>query len=121
MNNAGAIVICSLLKSGEDLADRYDYIRNFYRKLAGGATVGFDNTVYVEEREAGDINYALGHIMRNERCFPNFAPPQPKRPPLSKQLSQMTLQGKGRIDLQEMHKIMDLYFQVRFLPRIKFQ
>ena len=45
------------------MADRYDYIQNLYRKLTGGLYVGFNNSVYLSEREAADRNFALGHYM----------------------------------------------------------
>lgn len=47
MINAGAIVTTSLIKKGEALADRYDFVLNEYKKLAGGAHVGFNNATFV--------------------------------------------------------------------------
>ena len=63
------------------MADRYDYIQNLYRKLTGGLYVGFNNSVYLSEREAADRNFALGHYMMGKGffclllfiCNPNFA------------------------------------------------
>lgn len=70
MINAGAIMVASLIRPELNLADRYDYIQNIYRKLTGGLYVGFDNSVYLSEREAADRNFALGHYMKENNCFP---------------------------------------------------
>lgn len=47
----------------------YTYIV-FYKGLAGGEYVGFNNAVFLSEREAADRNYALGFYMREHKCFP---------------------------------------------------
>lgn len=70
MINAGAIMVASLIRPELNLADRYDYIQNIYRKLTGGLYVGFNNSVYLSEREAADRNFALGHYMKENDCFP---------------------------------------------------
>lgn len=41
--NAGAIVNVSLLKNHMNIADRFDYITQEYRKLAGNGYLGFNN------------------------------------------------------------------------------
>lgn len=71
MINAGAICTCSLLQEGKRPADRYEYVRNFYKRMAGYEYVGFDNAVYLSERETADRNYALAHYMRENKCFPD--------------------------------------------------
>ena len=70
MINSGAIMVASLIRPELNLADRYDYIQNIYRKLTGGLYVGFNNSVYLSEREAADRNFALGHYMKENNCFP---------------------------------------------------
>ena len=57
MINAGAIMVSSLLKPELKLADRYDFIQNIYKKLAGGLYVGFNNAIYLSEREAADRKF----------------------------------------------------------------
>lgn len=41
--------------------------------MAGGAPLGFNNAVFLSEREAADRNYALGFYMREHKCFPEKA------------------------------------------------
>ena len=47
-------MVSSLIKPELNLADRYDFINRIYRKLAGGLYVGFNNAIYLSEREAAD-------------------------------------------------------------------
>jgi len=70
MINAGAIIVTSLLKKGWAMADRYDFALNEYKKLAGGGYVGFNNAVFLSERETADRNYALSYYMKENKCFP---------------------------------------------------
>ncbi|XP_046384449.1 glutaminase liver isoform, mitochondrial-like isoform X2 [Ischnura elegans] len=77
MINAGAILICSLLKTlvkpEMTLAEKFDFTMGYFKKLAGGEYVGFNNAVFLSEREAADRNYALGFYMREHKCFPERA------------------------------------------------
>ncbi|PIO58014.1 hypothetical protein TELCIR_20561, partial [Teladorsagia circumcincta] len=41
--NAGAIIVTSLIRNHLTMADRFDFVLNEYRKLAGGEHVGFNN------------------------------------------------------------------------------
>ena len=61
MINSGAIMVASLVKPDLKLADRYDFINNIYKRLSGGLYVGFNNAIYLSEREAADRNFALGN------------------------------------------------------------
>ncbi|XP_008200661.1 glutaminase liver isoform, mitochondrial isoform X1 [Tribolium castaneum] len=74
MINAGAILVCALLKTvaGPEmtLAEKFDYTLNYFVRLAGGEDLGFNNAVFLSEREAADRNYALGFYMREHKCFP---------------------------------------------------
>ncbi|XP_043261573.1 glutaminase kidney isoform, mitochondrial isoform X4 [Colletes gigas] len=75
MINAGAILVCSLLKSlikpEMTLAEKFDFAINYFKKLAGGENLGFNNAVFLSEREAADRNYALGFYMREHNCYPD--------------------------------------------------
>nr|XP_034186775.1 glutaminase liver isoform, mitochondrial isoform X5 [Osmia lignaria] len=75
MINAGAILVCSLLKSlikpEMTLAEKFDFTMNYFKRLAGGENLGFNNAVFLSEREAADRNYALGFYMREHDCYPD--------------------------------------------------
>lgn len=70
MINAGAIMCASLIKPTASLADRFDYVMNKWRDLAGGRRPGYDNTVYLSEKQTADRNFALAYFMRESRAFP---------------------------------------------------
>lgn len=75
MINAGAILICSLLKTlvkpEMGLAEKFDFTMNYFKRLAGEENLGFNNAVFLSEREAADRNYALGFYMREYNCYPD--------------------------------------------------
>ncbi|XP_026826632.1 glutaminase kidney isoform, mitochondrial isoform X2 [Ooceraea biroi] len=75
MINAGAILICSLLKTlvkpEMGLAEKFDFTMDYFKRLAGGENLGFNNAVFLSEREAADRNYALGFYMREHNCYPD--------------------------------------------------
>jgi glutaminase len=70
MINSGAIMSCALLHPGDDLADRFDYVAAAWRRLSGTDRVGFNNSVYLSERDTADRNFALGYFMRERGTFP---------------------------------------------------
>ncbi|XP_066258951.1 glutaminase kidney isoform, mitochondrial isoform X2 [Euwallacea similis] len=74
MINAGAIIICALLKTivrpEMSLAEKFDFTMNYFERLAGNEDLGFNNAVFLSERECADRNYALGFYMREHKCFP---------------------------------------------------
>jgi len=69
MVNAGAIMTCSLIRPDEDIADRFDLVSATWRRLAGGQRPGFNNAVYLSERQTADRNFALGYSMRESGAF----------------------------------------------------
>ena len=71
MINSGAIMSCSLLRSRDELADRFDHVAATWRRLSGSARVGFNNSVYLSERRTADRNFALGYFMRERGAFPD--------------------------------------------------
>ena len=71
MINSGAIMSCSLLRSRDELADRFDHVAATWRRLSGSARVGFNNSVYLSERRTADRNFALGYFMREQGAFPD--------------------------------------------------
>lgn len=70
MINAGAIMTSSLIKPGLPLADRFDHVMQVWRALCGGRKAGFDNAVFLSERETADRNFALAYFMRENGAFP---------------------------------------------------
>jgi glutaminase len=70
MINSGAIMSCSLIRPSLDIADRFDHVADTWRRLAGGRPVGFNNAVYLSERQTADRNFALGYFMREHNAFP---------------------------------------------------
>ncbi|KAK6167742.1 hypothetical protein SNE40_021703 [Patella caerulea] len=68
--NSGAIVLCSLLKQDFNLADRFDYTSQMFKRLAGNEHLSFNNSVFLSERETADRNFALGYYLREYKCFP---------------------------------------------------
>lgn len=77
MINAGAILSCSLLQTliRPDMspAEKFDFTLQCFKKMSGGENIGFNNAVFLSEREAADRNYALGFFMREHNCYPKKA------------------------------------------------
>ena len=69
MVNPGAIMTTSLIRPGDDIADRFDLVAATWRRLAGGVRPGFNNAVYLSERQTADRNFALGYSMRESGAF----------------------------------------------------
>jgi len=69
MVNAGAIMTTSLIRPEADIADRFDLVTATWRRLAGGRRTGFNNAVYLSERQTADRNFALGYSMRESGAF----------------------------------------------------
>lgn len=70
MINAGAIMCASLIQRHLPMADRYEYINDTWAKLCGNRPVGFNNSVYLSERQTADRNFALAYFMREKKAFP---------------------------------------------------
>ncbi|XP_076012056.1 glutaminase kidney isoform, mitochondrial isoform X3 [Genypterus blacodes] len=70
MVNAGAIVCASLIKHGASNAEKFDYVMNSLKMMAGNEYVGFSNATFQSERETGDRNFAIGYYMKEKKCFP---------------------------------------------------
>lgn len=70
MINAGAIMSGALIDKGSTPAERFDGVLNHWQEAAGGEKIGFNNAVYLSERQTGDRNFALGYFMREKKAFP---------------------------------------------------
>jgi len=74
MLNSGAILSCGLilelLEPKSTLAEKYDLLLRSMQKLAGEEFIGFNNAVFLSERETADRNFAMGYFMKENNCFP---------------------------------------------------
>lgn len=70
MINAGAIMCGALIKKGGVACDRFDYVMTRWKDAAGNLKIGFDNAVYLSERQTADRNFALGYFMKEKKAFP---------------------------------------------------
>lgn len=70
MVNSGAIMTCSLIEKDMNMADRFECIQNWWKRLAGGYKPGFDITTYLSEFQAGYSCKHLGYFMKSENLFP---------------------------------------------------
>lgn len=70
MINAGAIMVCSLLKPHVQMADRFDAVLDIWTRLSGNLPARFNNAVYLSEKDSADRNFALGYFMREKKAFP---------------------------------------------------
>nr|QFG73887.1 MAG: glutaminase [Megaviridae environmental sample] len=67
--NAGAIMACSLVKPNLPSVDRYEHIINKWKSIVGD-NVGFDNSVYLSEKNTAYRNNALANLMMENGIFP---------------------------------------------------
>jgi len=78
MVNSGAIMSASILlhmvKKEMNMAQKYDYVLDFFKRMAGGEYLGFNNSIFLSERDTADRNFALAYFLRENNCFP---PPSP--------------------------------------------
>ena len=70
MINSGAITICSMIRPQLEPWERYAYIRKYWQRAAGGRKIGFQNSVYMSERETGDKNKAIINLLMDNRVLP---------------------------------------------------
>uniref|UniRef100_A0A672H9K9 glutaminase n=1 Tax=Salarias fasciatus TaxID=181472 RepID=A0A672H9K9_SALFA len=54
-------------------AERFDFVMDFLKSMAGTEYVGFSNATFQSERETGDRNYAIGYYLKEKKCFPDNA------------------------------------------------
>ncbi|XP_066942099.1 glutaminase liver isoform, mitochondrial isoform X3 [Macrobrachium rosenbergii] len=72
--NAGSILVNGLLQSlvkpEMSSSEKFDFVQQYFKRLAGGEYVGFSNGTFLSEKENADRNYSLGYYMRENKCFP---------------------------------------------------
>ena len=74
MVNAGAILTISLLQRlvhpQMSMAEKFEYILDYFTRMSGGEPIGFNNSVFLAEREHADRNFALSYQLKEHGCFP---------------------------------------------------
>lgn len=73
MINAGALVVCSLIKPGLAVAERYVHVQNIISEMAAGEYTSFHNAVFQSERATSHRNFALAHLLKEKNCFSHGA------------------------------------------------
>ncbi|AHM60283.1 glutaminase [Flammeovirgaceae bacterium 311] len=68
MINAGAIMVCSLIKPGEPVDKRLKHVQDIWSRLCGNTPVRFDEEVF--ESDPSDRNMALSYYMQEKKAFP---------------------------------------------------
>lgn len=64
MINAGAIVVTSLIKEGE--STRFQRIIEFIRFVTDNPSIGYNEEVYLSEKETGSRNRAMAYLMSSK-------------------------------------------------------
>uniref|UniRef100_A0A8B9HDQ9 glutaminase n=1 Tax=Astyanax mexicanus TaxID=7994 RepID=A0A8B9HDQ9_ASTMX len=67
------LVFVSVIQPGTNKAEKFDYVMDFVKKMAGLEYVGFSNATFQSEKETGDRNYAIGYYLKEKKCFPHGA------------------------------------------------
>ena len=68
---SNSIFLLQELTKEMSLAEKFDYIMTYMKRIAGGEYLGFNNAVYLSERETADRNFAMGYFMKENKCFPS--------------------------------------------------
>lgn len=63
MINAGAITVYSLIRPKCTASERFMYTSERFADFAGGLKIGFDNSVFLAEKDSSDRNIALAYYM----------------------------------------------------------
>ena len=69
--NAGAIMTVSLLEPHIEPAEKFDSLIDTWTRLGGNLKkMGFNNGIYVSEKDSADRNWALAYFMKEHKAFP---------------------------------------------------
>ena len=74
--NSGAIMAVSLIKNEMRQSNRFDYIMNYWTKLAGNKKINFNNSIYLSEKDTADRNFCLGYMMQENNSFSHGKNPE---------------------------------------------
>jgi len=72
--DAGLIMTSAIVKQGEHVADRFDFIKSMWEKACGTATSSFSNSTYLSHREHANSAYCLAYLMKESNAFPKKSP-----------------------------------------------
>jgi len=74
MLNAGAIMSSALILQNilprEGVAEKYEFLLKYMTRMAGNEVIGFNNSVFLSERENANRNFAMAYYMQENKCFP---------------------------------------------------
>ena len=72
--NSGAIMSCAILlsivKPELPMSEKFDLVVEYFSKMSGEEGIGFNNSVFLSERDTADRNFALAYFMKENKCFP---------------------------------------------------
>lgn len=68
--NSGAIMSASLVKNNCNDDERFEYMIDTWKSIVGKENVGFDNAVYLSEKNTANRNRALAYLMMENEVFP---------------------------------------------------
>jgi glutaminase len=71
--NSGAISVCGMIQQALSPSERFDFVLSQWKALCGGQPVGFNNAVYLSEKETADRNFAIGYFLRENKALPEGA------------------------------------------------
>lgn len=71
--NSGAISICGMLQQSLLPSERLQYVISQWSALSADRYVGFNNAVYLSEKETADRNFAIGYFLRENKALPENA------------------------------------------------
>jgi len=74
MVNAGAIMIAHLIHTDDEPGDRFDKVKQIFKKLCGNRDINFDTPVYLSEKEHADRNISLAYYMRESGSYGSKKP-----------------------------------------------
>ena len=66
--NAGAIATTSLI-NGDSAEQKLDRLLDLIKQLAPGCDIGFNNDVYISEKQTGDRNRAIAYFLRDIKAI----------------------------------------------------
>ena len=52
------------------MSAKFDLVMGYFNKMAAGEKIGFNNSVFLSERDTADRNFALAYFMKENKCFP---------------------------------------------------